>query len=79
MAESKTTIETKTIREVMKDKPIIKERLYYFDYKDLTSNKYKNLEEILWIFGYKIIDEDKNILGDYNDIKGYLDVLVTAV
>ena len=45
-------------------------KLYEYDYKWKDSKNYKDLNEILEIIGYKLIDEEVEA-GDYNDIKGY--------
>ena len=69
----------KTLREVIEDNPEIKSLLYSFDYKDRTSTNFRDLSEILESCGFKIIDEEKNIIGEYNGIIGYLGTLVIEI
>ena len=45
-------------------------KLYDYDYKWKDSKNYKDLNEILEVIGYKLVDDEVKA-GDYNDIKGY--------
>ena len=56
----------KKIRELLDKYP----KLYDYDYKWKDSKNYKDLNEILEVIGYKLVDDEVKA-GDYNDIKGY--------
>lgn len=61
----------KTIRELAKTFP----KMYNYHYKwRYTGDAHleKNLDEVLADYGYKLTPEDEIFLGDYNDLKGYL-------
>lgn len=59
---------TMKLRELLDKFPI----LYEYDYKWKGGENSKDLNEILKIIGYKLV-EDEVKAGDYNDIKGYFE------
>lgn len=60
--------ETITLRELAKEHP----ELYDFDYKWKTSDKYRDLSQILDALGYELISSEVQP-GEYNDIKAYFE------
>jgi len=61
-----------TIRDIIKEH----DGLYLFDYK-WFSKEFRPLDDVLEDYGYKL--EDESILGEYNDIKGYLDCEIEEI
>jgi len=53
-------------------------KLWTYDYKWKNAENYMDLNEILEIIGYKLVDAD-TIAGDYSDIKGYLECEIEEV
>ncbi len=67
----KTNRTYKTIRELAKVHPEMYD--YYYKWRGTNEPELeKNLDDILLKYGYKLSCEDENFLGDYNDLKGYL-------
>lgn len=62
------------IRDLLDQHP----KLYDYDYKWKDSERYKNLDEILEILGFKLVDDDVKA-GEYNDIKGYFGCEITRI
>lgn len=62
-----------TIRELCRNNS----ELLTFDYKWQDSKNYKPLSEALEDIGYELIDKD--IEGEYNDIKGYYECEVKII
>jgi len=56
---------TTTVHELARDHAL----LYKFDYRDPSSRDYADLNELLEFIGYELIDKD--VVGEYSDIKGY--------
>lgn len=61
----------KTIRELAEKHP----QLYSFNYRWRDSESpqlNKNLSDVLAELGYQLTEEDKDIEGEYNDLRAYL-------
>ena len=68
----------KTVRDLAKENPY----MYDYNYKWRGANEpetEKDIEEVLYDLGYKLTDNDRNIAGEYNDIKGYFNCEVIAL
>ena len=65
----------KTIRELVKEHP----SLWLYDYSDKSSKEYKDLQGLLSDWGYALAEEDKQYVGEYSDIKAYLDCNIIKV
>ena len=61
----------KTIRDLAKKHPEMYD--FYYKWRNTESPELEeNLDEVIANYGYKLSKEDEIFLGDYNDIKGYL-------
>ena len=60
----------KTVRDLTEKYPALYD--YYYKWRNTENPELeKNIDELLEELGYEL--EDKTIIDEYNDIKGYLD------
>ena len=61
------------IRELIDKYP----KILHYDYKWKDSENYRDLNEILELLGYKLVEP--KWAGEYNDIKGYFDCEIEEI
>lgn len=68
----------KTIRELAKAFP----KMYNYHYKwrhTGDAHLERNLNEVLADYNYKLAPEDEGFLGEYNDLRGYLNCKIVKL
>ena len=67
-----------TIRDLAKEHPEIWD--YNYKWRDTENpESEKFIDEVIAEYGYRFTDEDKSFIGEYNDLKGYLNCEIEPI
>jgi len=53
---------------------------YYYKWENTESPELeKNLDDVLADYNYELVEEDEDVVGEYNDLKGYLNCKIKKI